>query len=46
MANDFAIVGVPMVATINQASNLCARVYDARGVVTDPTAFTLQVVHP
>ena len=45
MANDGAIVGIPISANVSAAASLCVRVYDARGL-TDPIAYTVQVTHP
>lgn len=45
MANDNAIVGAPISATLSAAANLCVRVYDSRGL-TDPVTYTVEVFHP
>jgi len=34
-----------MAASVTSAGNLCARVYDSRGI-PDNTVYTLQIVHP
>ena len=44
-ANDSAIASYPMVASVTAGGNLCARVYDSRGI-PDDTAYTLVVTHP
>jgi hypothetical protein len=44
-ANDNAVVSLPLSATVSAAGNICARVYDTKGV-PDTTAYTLEVVHP
>jgi len=44
-ANDSAIANFTMAASVTSAGNLCARVYDSRGI-PDATNYTLQVVHP
>jgi len=44
-ANDNAITSLPLTATVSAAGNICARVYDSKGV-PDATAYTLEVVHP
>ena len=44
-ANDSAIANFTMAASVTSAGNLCARVYDSRGI-PDETTYTLQIVHP
>jgi hypothetical protein len=44
-ANDNAVVSAPLAATVSAAGNICARVYDSKGV-PDATAYTLEVIHP
>jgi hypothetical protein len=44
-ANDNAFVSSPLAASVSAAGNICARVYDSKGV-PDATTYTLQVVHP
>jgi len=44
-ANDNAIATFPLTATVTAAGQLCARVYDTKGL-TEPTSYTLQVIHP
>ena len=44
-ANDSAIANFTMAASVTSAGNLCARVYDSRGI-PDDTSYTLQVIHP
>lgn len=44
-ANDSAIVDYSMVASVTAGGNLCARVYDSRGI-PDQTTYTLVVTHP
>jgi hypothetical protein len=44
-ANDSAIVDYSMVASVTAGGNLCARVYDSRGI-PDETTYTLVVIHP
>ena len=45
VANDNAVASFPLVATVSAAGNICARVYDSKGV-PDATAYTLEVIHP
>jgi len=45
VANDNAIATLPLTATVSAAGQLCARVYDTKGL-TEPTSYTLQVIHP
>lgn len=45
MANDNAIVGIPISATLSAAASLCVRVYDSRGL-TETVAYTVSVTHP
>jgi hypothetical protein len=45
VANDNAVVSLPLAATVSAAGSLCARVYDSKGV-PDATSYTLEVVHP
>jgi hypothetical protein len=44
--NSSALEGAGAAGQITAAGNLCVRVYDSRGNVTSPTAFTVTVVHP
>jgi hypothetical protein len=44
-ANDNAIATIPLAATVTAAGQLCARVYDTKGLA-EATAYTLQVIHP
>jgi len=44
-ANDNAIATMPLTATVSAAGQLCARVYDTKGL-TEATSYTLQVIHP
>ena len=44
-ANDNAIATIPLTATVSAAGQLCARVYDTKGL-TEATSYTLQVIHP
>jgi hypothetical protein len=44
-ANDNAIATMPLTATVSAAGQLCARVYDTKGL-TAATDYTLQVIHP
>jgi len=44
-ANDNAVVSLPLNATVSAAGNICARIYDTKGV-PDATAYTLEVIHP
>ena len=43
--NDYAIVTIPLTASVSAAGQLCARVYDSQGV-PDATTYTLEVIHP
>ena len=45
VANDSAIANYPMAASVTAGGNLCARVYDSKGI-PDATAYTLVVIHP
>jgi hypothetical protein len=45
VANDNAIISLPLTATVSAAGSLCARVYDTKGV-PDVTAYSLEVIHP
>jgi hypothetical protein len=44
-ANDNAVVSLPLSATVSSAGNICARIYDSKGV-PDVTTYTLEVIHP
>lgn len=44
-ANDNAVVSLPLTATVSAAGNICARIYDTKGV-PDVTTYTLEVIHP
>ena len=46
IANDNALQGYVLTASINAAGSLCLRVYDAAARVTDVFTFTVEVVHP
>ena len=45
VANDNASVSFPLAATVSAAGNICARVYDTKGI-PDATSYTLEVTHP
>ena len=45
VANDNAIATMPLAAAVTAAGQLCARVYDTKGL-TAATEYTLQVIHP
>jgi hypothetical protein len=45
VANDNAIISLPLTATVSAAGNLCARVYDTKGI-PDATTYSLEVIHP
>jgi len=45
VANDNAIATIPLTATVSAAGQLCARVYDSKGL-TEAAEYTLQVIHP
>jgi len=45
VANDNTIATVPLTATVSAAGQLCARVYDTKGLA-EAAAYTLEVVHP
>jgi hypothetical protein len=45
VANDNAYISLPLTATVSSAGNLCARVYDTKGV-PDATTYSLEVIHP
>jgi hypothetical protein len=38
-------VSLPLSATVSSAGNICARIYDSKGV-PDVTTYTLEVIHP
>ena len=45
IGDDNTIATLPLAATVTAAGQLCARVYDSKGV-PDATTYTLQVIHP
>jgi hypothetical protein len=44
--NDRATQGAVVIGTASTTGNLCVRVYDAAGSLTQPTDYEVQVVHP
>jgi hypothetical protein len=46
LANDQATQGSTVTGNASSATTLCARVYDARARVVEPTAYEVQVEHP
>src|SRR5262245_3292457 len=46
LSNDNAGVGAVITGQISSAAALCARIYDARGSLTEPTAFEIRITHP
>jgi hypothetical protein len=46
IANDAAVLSSTVTGNVTAATNLCARVYDATGKLTDPFTYTITVVHP
>lgn len=45
VSRDQATAGTEIVGT-TAGGTLCARIFDAYGIVTDPVSYTLTVVHP
>ena len=46
IANDRATQGIAVVGTASGAGNLCVRLYDAGGSLTEPASYEVLVVHP
>jgi hypothetical protein len=46
IANDRATQGTILVGLASASGNLCVRLYDAAGGLTQPTSYEVQVVHP
>jgi hypothetical protein len=46
IANDNALQGYVLTASINAAGSICLRLYDAAGRVGSTLTFTVEVVHP
>jgi hypothetical protein len=46
LSNDNASVGTVITGQISNAAALCARIYDARGSLTEPVAFEIRITHP
>jgi len=46
LTRDVATVGTVINGTASSATTLCFRVYDAAGTLTEPTTYSVQVVHP
>lgn len=46
LANDAAFEGATVVGTTTASASLCVRIYDAKGELTAPIAFTITVNHP
>lgn len=44
-ANDNSYVDLTLAATVSAAGNICARIYDSKGV-PDATSYTVEIVHP
>lgn len=45
VANDTAFKSFPLVATVSAGGQICARVYDSKGL-PDATTYSLEVTHP
>ena len=45
VANDNTVATVPLTATVSAAGQLCARVYDTKGLA-EAAQYTLEVIHP
>ena len=46
LANDSALEGATVIGSTTAATSLCVRIYDAKGELTGPIAFTISVQHP
>ena len=46
LANDSAFEGATVVGTTTASASLCVRIYDAKGELNTPIAFTITVNHP
>jgi hypothetical protein len=46
LANDAAFEGVTVVGTTTASASLCVRIYDPKGELSTPIAFTITVNHP
>ena len=45
VANDNSTATVPLTATVSAAGQLCARIYDTKGLA-EAAEYTLEVIHP
>ena len=45
VANDNTVATVPLTATVSAAGQLCARIYDTKGLA-EAAEYTLEVIHP
>ena len=46
LSNDNAGQGIAVTANVATAANLCVRIYDSLGQITQPNAFEITVIHP
>jgi hypothetical protein len=46
IAADKAAVNTSVIGNVSSVGNLCVRLYDAGGTLTEPTSYEVQVVHP
>jgi hypothetical protein len=46
ISRDVATVNSTVAGTASSATSLCLRVYDAAGTLTEPTTYSVTVVHP
>lgn len=46
ISRDAATVNSTVAGTASSATSLCLRVYDAAGTLTEPTTYSVAVVHP
>jgi hypothetical protein len=46
ISNDNAGIGTVITGQTSGAAALCARIYDARGSLTEPVAFEIRITHP
>ena len=46
IANDNALQGFTLTASVNAPGSLCLRLYDAGARIVDTITFTVEVIHP
>ena len=46
IATDKSALNTTVTGTVSTAGNLCVRLYDAGGTLTEPTSYEVKVVHP